>query len=136
VSELKKIRVQVDIILSVRRCETCGTIFAVQSEIIEKYADEGGFWSCPNGHQRGYAQARKDRAETKLAAQLEEARKAARIAEQQAAGLRAENERLKSTPVQRRSTREPVECPHCGRRVKGLVMHIRSAHPECVEVAA
>ncbi len=111
------------------QCATCSIQFSMPQQLWQSCYDDGGFFSCPLGHSRGWNKGNKakqeERAkhEEKLAAQM-------RVAtEQTARAMRAEKElkRLKNR------THAGV-CPCCERTFQQLARHIKTKHPELAPV--
>ena len=85
------------------RCGTCGVFHAIPTEKYDSSLKEGGFWYCPNGHQRGFSQGglvkdlekekrRRERAESNTKfAQEETARLLRSLRAQKAANTRLKN---------------------------------------------
>ncbi len=112
------------------QCGTCGVWHAIPEAMHESCLSEGGYWTCPNGHSRGYSEGslqsrlekeikRREWAEANANRQMERAdsieRK--RIA-QKAATTRLAN-RIKARV-----------CPCCHRTFKQLERHMANKHPD------
>ena len=94
---------------------------------------EGGHFTCPNGHSRGWNQAQGQRPEVKLAAELDKAKRDRAEAIRHSEILQGKLDlAAEEVAVKKRKHAQLTECPHCGRKVRGLALHIHHAHPECV----
>lgn len=109
-------------------CLSCGATHAIPAVKYDACLEEGGFWYCPNGHQRGYTES--------ASARREAQRKQERIVQ--------ENARLADELREAKAATEKVErklrknhrriaagvCPCCNRTFAKLAMHMKTKHPE------
>lgn len=116
--------------LKVIQCGTCGVWHAIPLTMFDSCYEEGGFWHCPNGHQRGYT-------EGSLHKQLEKEKKRRMWAEENAKRMSKEADHQKSrangfksalTKVKKRAS--AGVCPCCNRTFKQLAKHMKMKHPE------
>lgn len=114
-------------------CCTCGTTFAVDADLRQRWLDKGlGFW-CPNGHSQHYSESRIQKLEKELAAAARDRefyrvnaaaeREARERTEKRLAAQRGHATRL------RRRIKNGV-CPCCTRSFQNLQRHIASQHPD------
>lgn len=134
----------------IMHCGTCGTPFGMQEEVYDHCYREGGFWTCPNGHRRGWEKGNEERLEVELRrerdrlkqrqAQLEDEvqwqRKAREAAERSASAHKGQVTRLKNRA-------KAGVCPCCNRTFQNLAAHMKTKHPDfsadadnVVEIAA
>jgi hypothetical protein len=86
---------------------------------------EGGFWTCPNGHSRGW----RDGADKTEIANLRRERD--RIAQQVA--QRDDEIAAKEREIKRMKKRASAgTCPCCSRSFSDMSTHMRKQHPEFV----
>lgn len=114
------------------QCGTCGVWHSLPKLMHDKCVEEGGFWHCPNGHQRGYDKGTLWAKNQELTKALESERKRKEWAEQNARNelsLREAAER-KTAKLQKR-VRNGV-CPCCTRSFTNLRRHMATKHPEAV----
>src|SRR5262245_14216706 len=97
------------------QCGTCGVHHAIPLAMYDSKHSEGGFWHCPNGHQRGFGTgtvtAERDRLKQQLAQRDDE------IAELSAARRKAEAGRTAAEKKLAASTKRAMAgvCPCCSR---------------------
>lgn len=41
---------------TLKTCKGCGVVFFIPDALEKKFKEEGGFWSCPNGHEYRYSE--------------------------------------------------------------------------------
>lgn len=116
----------------VRQCGTCAVWHTVPEIVYNCYQAEGGFWSCPNGHRRGFRKGadeierentRRERDRLKQdAARLEEEASLARVRAEKAEGA-----------VKRLKKRSSAgTCPCCARTFSNMAEHMKHQHPTFV----
>jgi hypothetical protein len=112
------------------QCGTCGVWFALPEVLYDTLAAEGGFFTCPNGHRRGWDKGTLQKQNERL--QQEQAR-----LEQ---ALAAEHRRLIAAQAQTTKARKQVVkmqkraaagvCPCCNRTFNNMARHMKTKHPE------
>ena len=116
--------------LEVVQCGTCGIVHAIPRVRHQTAQREGGYWHCPNGHERGYRKGTEatdlDRVRAELEAERE--RKTAALAR----ANDAERERDQALTVLRRERRRTAAgtCPCCKRTFSQLARHMADKHPD------
>ena len=53
---MSEFAVKTETTLKTMQCGTCGVSHAIPVVMFDRCYEEGGFWHCPNGHQRGYSE--------------------------------------------------------------------------------
>lgn len=116
-------------------CGNCGVWHTVPKAKYDSAYREGGFWTCPNGHQRGWSegadkreidQLRRDRDRLKQdAARLED-----EIALEKRRAAAAES---KYTQARRRAA--AGVCPCCSRSFQNVQRHMATKHPNVTPLA-
>lgn len=111
-------------------CGTCGVAHAIPKRMYETCMREGGFWSCPNGHRRGWHEGAEKTEIKQLQAEL-----AAERQRKEAAIARANEATSARTKAERALTRHKKRtaagtCPCCKRTFQQLARHIANKHPE------
>ena len=116
----------------VTQCGTCAVWHTIPEVIHSCYKREGGFWHCPNCHQRGWDKGtdaierentRRERDRLK--------QEAARLAEEIAAEkARADVAEKKYLQARRRSA--AGVCPCCNRTFANMQRHMKAKHPNVV----
>ncbi len=116
--------------LKIMQCGTCGVWHAIPEIMFDVCYSEGGFWSCPNGHQRGYG-------EGDDAKQLQKEKKRRMWAEKNAEDTRkelAKNKQLlkaqKTANTRLKNRASAGVCPCCNRTFKQLTAHMKNKHPD------
>jgi hypothetical protein len=104
-------------------CATCGTPFSMPQRIWQSCYEDGGFFSCPLGHSRGWIKGNKvikqerEEYEKRLANQM-------RVATEQATrAMNAEKELKKLKKRVHAGT-----CPCCNRTFQQLARHMKTKH--------
>lgn len=108
-------------------CGNCGVTHALPAIRYDTCRDEGGFWFCPNGHQRGFvdsASVRADKERERQRVVQENARLQDEVREAQRATEKVE---AKLHKHQRRVA--AGVCPCCNRTFAKLAMHMKLKHP-------
>ncbi len=114
-------------------CGTCGVVFAMSAIAYETARREGGFFSCPNGHSRGWKESESQRTHddnARNAIRLERDRLAQQIA-QRDDYINDLNKRL---DVERRERKRITVranngvCQDCHRSFANLVRHRATKH--------
>jgi len=112
------------------QCGTCGIWHAIPRVMFNSCYEEGGYWTCPNGHSRGYS-------EGSLKKQLEKEKKRRQWAEKSEAARREElgrvNKKLsaqKGVNTRLKNRAKAGVCPCCNRTFKQLAAHMKNKHPE------
>lgn len=110
------------------QCGTCGTPFSMPEKIYQSCYEDGGFFSCPLGHSRGWNKGnkvvRREHAdlERKLSEQM-------RIATKQAERAAKAEQEIKK--MKKRAS--AGVCPCCNRTFQQLARHMKLKHPEHAE---
>jgi len=127
-------------------CCSCGVLFAMPTDLMNRRrADKKSFW-CPNGHSMSYdgetdaAKAKKAREElARVQKQLELSQRSAAYTQQQLETTRRERTVLKGQLTRTRKRVANGVCPCCNRSFADLHRHMSSQHPdfavEAVEVS-
>lgn len=110
------------------QCRSCGTFHAIPKVMHDSCVEEGGYWTCPNGHTRGFKEGRHARE----AVRLERDRLKQQLAERDDA-LRAAEQRVakEQSKVRKLKTRAAAGvCPCCNRQFQNLHMHMMTKHKD------
>jgi hypothetical protein len=114
------------------QCGNCGVIHAIPTAMYASCRDEGGFWHCPNGHQRGW----RDGANKTEMANLrrERDRLLQRVAQKDDEVKDREREvaAQKGLVTKLKKRAAAGSCPCCQRSFSNMATHIRKQHPEYV----
>jgi 3-mercaptopyruvate sulfurtransferase SseA len=119
------------------QCGTCGVWFAIPDIIIDSCRREGGFFSCPNGHSRGWEKKdcetetdkirrERDRLQQRLAQKDDDIafqREQRAAAERSAIAYKGQATRL-------RKHAKAGTCPCCKRTFRQLALHMKHKHPD------
>ena len=123
----------------VNQCGTCGVWHTIPKIVYDCCFQEGGFWHCPNGHSRGWAEGQDERDHKAL--RLERDRLKQQTAQLQdeiaAERKRAMEAEKKAGDAQRRyvSARKRAcagVCPCCNRTFENVQRHMKTKHPNVV----
>ena len=115
--------------LTVMECGTCGVAFAMPETLLAMLQKEAGWFWCPNGHQRGWAQGTH-------ATQLEAEREKtvalrAELDRERRARLNAENAVMDAAKEAKRRARRAKAgmCQECHRTFQNYSRHMATQHP-------
>ena len=105
-------------------CSVCGIIFAIPTDLYNKYLERGGSWYCPNGHGQQFIQTEVQR----LRHQLDQ-----REAELERTYERLDGAFKEITNKQRVITRMKTRvhagvCTECKRHFVNLERHMKTKH--------
>jgi RNase P subunit RPR2 len=118
----------------INRCGNCGVWHTVPLIVYETHQREGGYFSCPNGHARGWDKSssgneairrERDRLKQNEARLIEEAR------EVEVARLKAVASKVR---LQKRI--HNGVCPCCSRSFANLRKHMATKHPNVTPIKA
>lgn len=125
------------------QCGTCGVEHAIPKVMHDAAYEEGGYWHCPNGHQRGYKTGEEKKRADEMRRERDlwkqrTARKDDEIArlEFQKAELKREKAAVKGQVTKLKNRSKAGVCPCCNRTFKQLAAHMKNKHPEYGEKAA
>jgi hypothetical protein len=119
----------------VTSCGVCGVTYTVPEPKYDHMREDGGYASCPNGHQWGWSEGRRQRdalrRERDLLAQqvaqrddeIRAQREAREAAERQARAAKGEITKLKKRA-------SAGTCPCCNRTFSNMAAHMKTKHPE------
>ena len=118
--------------LHIITCPICGVVYGLQNTHFEGMRDDGGSWSCPNGHWRTFKETLTDRLKAEIKEKnrlLENSRSA-----ESALSRRLESNRRRLSATQGVVTRfkkriQIGKCPECASEFKNLRRHMLKKHP-------
>lgn len=121
--------------LTEMQCGTCGVWHAIPEVMYETKRADGGFWHCPNGHERGFREGQKARDELRQERDLlkqQLAQKDDEIARQRQ--LREFEERrvaaAKGQITKLKKRAKAGLCPCCNRTFSNMAKHMQTCHPD------
>lgn len=116
----------------VLRCGNCGVTHTIPDVKYDHCYLEGGFWTCPNGHSRGWENGANKR-------EIDEVRRDRDRLKQDAARLQdeiaAEKERAAAAEkkyLQARKRSAAGLCPCCNRSFSNMQRHMKTKHPNVI----
>jgi transcription elongation factor Elf1 len=116
--------------LKVMECGTCGIAFALPQSLYDHCYNEGGYWTCPLGHSRGWDKGNKKAYARELeekVAQLESKidieKNRVQSAQREAAAARGQVTKIKNRVGK-------GICPCCNRSFQNLRRHMTTQHPD------
>lgn len=119
--------------LSTLDCGVCHVPFAIPSSYLAHLKETGESFWCPNGHKISYHEAEN----TRLKAQLDQAKADARWNRDRAERARADAEHQKARAAGYKGTLTKVKrrvgkgvCPCCNRSFVNLERHMAGQHPD------
>lgn len=119
------------VMLSVLDCPSCGVIFGIAEDYVERRREDHKGFECPNGHSMSFSGPTE--AEQRIARVEAEAKRyqAKWLAERdQAEAARREAADAKASEVRLRWRVGHGVCPCCQRSFPGLAAHVATKHPE------
>ena len=112
-------------ILKTLTCGTCAVEHAIPQVIYDHCRNEGGFWHCPNGHQRGWKNGANK-------TELENLRRERDRAIQDQARLAEENTEKEKEIARLKKRSAAGVCPCCTRTFTNMSRHMKTKHPEMI----
>lgn len=110
------------------QCGSCGVYHAIPKAMHDNAVEEGGFWTCPNGHQRGYREGRKARE-----AIVRERDRLKQLVAQKDDEISQANARVAKVEKKIKATQRRIHagvCPCCNRMFPNLAAHMKSKHKD------
>jgi hypothetical protein len=116
----------------VNQCGSCAVWHTIPEVVYNNCRREGGFWHCPNGHERGYRKGEEERERDLIRQERDRLKQdAARLADEIAAEKKRADEAEKRVIQIRRRAAAGV-CPCCNRTFVNVQRHMKSKHPNVV----
>jgi hypothetical protein len=113
--------------LTTMQCGTCGVWHAIPTVMYKTAVEEGGYWHCPNGHQRGFREGRRERD----AVLRERDRLKQMIAQDdEIAASRARCDKAAKEIDRLKKRAKAGTCPCCKRTFSNMARHMKTKHPE------
>jgi hypothetical protein len=109
------------------QCGTCSIWHALPKMMYDTCIEEGGYWHCPIGHSRGYAEGRKDREAVRRERDLLRQQTARLEDELREAKAETDKAKTETLAVKRRAT--AGICPCCNRTFVNVQQHMKTKHP-------
>jgi hypothetical protein len=119
-------------ILCEMTCPTCGIQYAVPEWFIvpRRKGEEKGNWHCPNGHRLGVSDTELDRVRRQRDRLKQEI---ARLTEERDAAIKREQTAQRA--LERNVARASAGvCPCCHRTFRQLQLHMKTKHPDVVQL--
>lgn len=123
----------------VNQCGTCAVWHTIPKIIYDSYHAEGGFWHCPNGHQRGFRKGEDERKQEEVRLERDRLKQeraqlqdeiAAQKRKADEAKQRAHEAEKKFLNARRRHA--AGVCPCCNRTFTNVQRHMKTKHPTIV----
>jgi hypothetical protein len=119
-----------DIKMRTAICRTCGVVHAYPEVLWEEKEESGGYIFCPNGHQWGFREGRKERDAVHRERDLLKQQTARLEDELREAAARAAKAEAESKRIMTRTG--AGVCPCCNRSFAQLARHMKAKHPDVV----
>lgn len=114
------------------QCGTCAVRHAIPKVIYDHCKGEGGYWYCPNGHQRGFRTGAEEAERQEIRRERDRLKQdAARLQDELAAQTQRANEAERRV-IQVRKRAAAGVCPCCNRTFLNVQRHMKSKHPNVV----
>lgn len=116
----------------VNQCGTCAVWHTIPEVKFNSAFAEGGFWHCPNGHERGFRKGQDEIKQEEIRRERDRLKQdAARLQDEVAAERkRAAEAEQKIVQIRRRAA--AGVCPCCNRTFLNVQRHMKSKHPNVV----
>lgn len=108
-------------------CGSCGVTHAIPAAKYDTALAEGGFWTCPNGHSRGWDKSASERAAEKRATDRIK-QENARLQEELSAAVQSHVRADKALTRHKKRAAAGV-CPCCTRTFANMGRHMKTKHP-------
>lgn len=112
------------------QCGTCGVWHAFPMTRYNAARREGGFWTCPNGHSRGWKKGEEQEEINKIRRERD------RLLQQSAQKDDEISQREREISSQKRIVNKLKKrasagtCPCCQRTFSNMAIHMRNQHPD------
>lgn len=116
----------------IRQCGTCAVWHTVPEIIYNSYRAEGGFWHCPNGHQRGFRKGEDEIKQEEIRRERDRLKQDAARLEGELAMQRNRADEAEKRVVQIRRRAAAGVCPCCNRTFLNVQRHMKTKHPNVV----
>jgi hypothetical protein len=123
--------------LKVIQCGTCGIPFALPERLWNSCYEDGGFFTCPLGHSRGWNEGNKKSVVERLKAEVAREKENAEYWLSRKTQADAETERYKNRLTAQKGVTTKLKkritngvCPCCNRSFQDLRRHISTKHPD------
>lgn len=120
----------------IRQCGTCAVWHTVPKVVFEHYQREGGYWSCPNGHQRGFREGSEKVEQDKIRRERDQLKQdAARLEQEKLEAWATANAQLERAQKAEAATKRLKKrssagtCPCCSRTFSNMSQHMLHQHP-------
>lgn len=111
-------------------CGTCGVAHALPKTMYDNCARQGGFWSCPNGHRRGWHEGSEKTEIKRLQDEIANEKKRREAALSRANEATAALAKAEKSLARHKKRTAAGTCPCCKRTFQQLARHMTNKHPE------
>ncbi len=111
---------------------TCAVWHTVPKIVYDCYRAEGGFWHCPNGHQRGFRKGEDELKQEAIRRERDQLKQDAARLVCEAAEQRKRAEDAEKKVVQIRRRASAGVCPCCNRTFLNIQRHMKSKHSNVI----
>jgi hypothetical protein len=118
------------------QCGTCGVWHAFPETIYEHCYREGGFWSCPNGHRRGWDKGAEKKEVDLLRQERDRLKQRQAMLEDDIAAARRLTAAAKAETTKLRKRVGAGVCPCCNRTFQNVARHMATKHSNVVPIAS
>lgn len=117
-------------VLTVRLCPTCGITYGVPIDWLNKRRDHHENWFCPSGHSLVFTENEAERLRRELASAE------ARLARTQTILKQEERQHRRTRKALEKTTKRITNgvCMCCNRSFVNLSRHMKTKHPEIVQI--
>jgi hypothetical protein len=118
--------------MAVMECGSCGVPHAIPVVMYDTCVEEGGFWTCPNGHRRGYYEGVQTtrKAQEAIVRERDRLKQENARLEEEAARALVDAEKATTALTRHKKRASAGVCPCCNRTVSQMAKHMQSKHPD------
>lgn len=114
------------------QCGSCAVWHTVPEIVYESHRREGGFHSCPNGHQRGWNKGTDEIERENIRRERDRLKQQAAMLHEQIAAERTRAEKAEAATKRLKKRASAGTCPCCQRTFSNMATHMKQQHPEFV----
>lgn len=119
----------------VNQCGTCAVWHTIPEIIYNSYRAEGGFWHCPNGHQRGFRKGQDEIDQENIRRERDRLKQDTARLECEVVGQRQRADAAEKKVIQIKRRAAAGVCPCCNRTFLNIQRHMKSKHANVVPLA-
>jgi len=112
------------------QCGTCGVEHAIPKAMYDNAVEEGGYWTCPNGHSRGFRTGEEKKRADAIRQERDRLKQLMAQMDDDIIRLKREKAAAHGQVTKLRNRSKAGVCPCCNRTFKQLAAHMKNKHPD------